>query len=248
MRISCASFHRAAAIAALALVPFATTAAQELGGYVGGGVGGIRDVRRPFGGGLSGTLLFHDWIGLRGDAGYYWVIDHRLALACRPGSVEAVNCQTVRLSSHSHFPLLDGMALLRAHIPNKGVRFEIGAGPSWVNVTNEIRTDRDSVWSPSLTSSRAGAAVMAGILAHPNWAIPVTLEGSYVYHMTAKFGACTNQPNDPICGQHLNFHELRFSLLYRPRGRCPVRILPSLRENHRCPPSNHHAPSGPAGC
>jgi hypothetical protein len=110
------------------------------------------------------------------------------------------------------------MALLRAHIPGKGVRFELGAGPSWVDVTNEIRTNTDSVWSPRLTSSRVGANFLADILAHPQWSIPVTLEGSYVYHMTAKFGACTNQPNDPICNQHLNFHEVRFTVLYRPRA------------------------------
>ena len=204
-------------MAALASSP--ALRAQEIGPYVGGGVGGIRDVRRPFGGGVSGTLLFHDWIGLRGDAGYYWTLDHRLADVCKPGSIEpAANCETVKLSSRSHFPLLDALVLFRAHIPHKGVRFEAGAGPSWVNVTNEIRTDRDSVWSPRLTSSRAGMAVMAGILAHPDWSIPVTLEGSYVYHMTAKFGACLNQPNDPVCNQHLNFHELRFTVLYRPRG------------------------------
>jgi hypothetical protein len=207
-----------ATMAALVCAPLAQAAAQELGVYAGGGVGGIRDVRRPFGGGVSATLLFHDWIGLRGDAGYYWTLEHRNALACKPGAVEAVECTSVRLASHSHFPALDAMALLRAHIPGKGVRFELGAGPSWVDVTNEIRTNTDSVWSPRLTSSRVGANFLADILAHPQWSIPVTLEGSYVYHMTAKFGACTNQPNDPICNQHLNFHEVRFTVLYRPRA------------------------------
>jgi len=203
-------------MAALVVAPLAIGRAQEVGAYVGGGVGGIRDVRRPFGGGLTGTLLFHDWIGIRGDVGYYWTLEHRTALSCEDGVFEP-QCQQVELSSHSHFPLLDALAVLRMHIPHKGVRLEIGAGPTWVNVTNEIRTDRDSIWSPKLTSSRAGGAVMAGIVAHPNWRIPVTLEGSYVYHMTARFGACTDQPNDPICNQHLHFHELRFSLLYRPR-------------------------------
>jgi hypothetical protein len=217
MTKSCNPFRTIVFIAVLGCAPVAAVAAQELGAYVGGGVGGIRDVRRPFGGGVSGTLLFHDWIGLRADAGYYWVREHRTALACKRGAVEAVQCSSVRLTSRSTFPQLDAMALLRAHIPGKGVRFEVGAGPSWVNVTNEIRTSTDSVWSPRLTSSRAGMTLMAGMLAHPGWGIPLTLETSYVYHMTAKFGACTNQPNDPICGQHLNFHELRFTLLYRPR-------------------------------
>jgi hypothetical protein len=58
---------------------------------------------------------------------------------------------------------------------------------------------------------------MAGIVAHPQWRTPVTFEANYVYHMTGRFGACTNQPNDPICNQHLNFHELRFALLWAPR-------------------------------
>jgi hypothetical protein len=126
-------------------------------------------------------------------------------------------CAPERLSSHSHFPLLDALVLLRAHIPHKGVRFEAGAGPSWVDVTNKITTDRGTVYSPSSRSSRAGLAVMAGVLAHPQWRVPVTFEGSYVYHMTARFGACTNEPNDPLCNQHFNFHELRFTILYRPR-------------------------------
>lgn len=190
---------------------------QELGVYVGGGVGGIRDVRRPFGGGLTGTLLFHDWIGVRADAGNYWVREHRDALACKESATEAKQCETVHLSSHSQFPLVDALLLLRAGIPGKGVKFEGGIGPSWTRVTNEIRTDRDSVWSPKLTSSRAGLSAMAGIAAHPQWRMPVTIEGSYVYHMTGAFGACTNQPNDPICGQHMNFHELRFSILFAPR-------------------------------
>jgi opacity protein-like surface antigen len=216
MRPSPSAFRRAILVAALAIVPGAAAAGQEIGPYVGGGVGGIRDVRRPFGGGISGTLLFHDWIGVRADAGYYWTLEHRTALTCTQG-LEGPICSAVELSSHSHFPLLDGLLLLRLHVPHKGVRLEVGAGPSWVNVTNEIHTETDSVWSPRLTSSRAGAAVMAGIAAKPQWRVPITLEGSYVYHMTARFGACTNEPNDPICGQHLNFHELRFSALYRFR-------------------------------
>src|ERR1043165_1194713 len=156
---SCASITRLIAAAALAsapLTPLSSLTAQELGVYAGGGVGGIRDVRRPFGGGFTGTLLFHDWIGLRADAGNYWSLEHRTALACRPGTLEP-RCESVKLSSHSSFPLVDGMVLLRAHIRDKGVRFEVGAGPSWVNVTNEIRTSTDSIWSPKLTSSRAGA-------------------------------------------------------------------------------------------
>lgn len=216
MKITRRWFSLLVIMAGVASAPRAARA-QEFGPYVGGGVGGIRDVRRPFGGGVSGTLLFHDWIGLRGDAGYYWTLEHRTTLVCQSSATEAKQCQSVRLSSHSHFPLLDAMALFRAHIPHKGVRFEAGVGPSWIDVTNEIRTDRDSVWSPRLTSSRMGLSAMAGIAAHPDWHIPVTLEGSYVYHMTGQFGACTNQPNDPVCGQHLNFHELRFSLLFAPR-------------------------------
>ncbi len=202
---------------ALASSPLGVAAAQEFGIYAGGGVGGIKDVRRPFGGGVSGTLLFHDWIGIRADAGKYWTVEHRLGLRCEQGQVEPTRCQSVKLSSHSSFPLLDGMLLLRAHVPDKGVRFEVGAGPSWVNVTNEIRTSTDSVWSGKRSSSRAGAAVLAGMLFQPQWRMPLTVETSYVYHMTAEFGACTNLPNDPICRQHLNFHELRLSLLYRPR-------------------------------
>lgn len=208
---------RAALALALTTTAAVPVAAQEIGPYIGGGVGGVRDVRRPFGGGLSGTLLFHDWIGLRGDAGYYWTLDHRIAPVCQRGAGEPVVCTQERISSHSNFPLLDGMVLLRAHIPHKGVRFEAGAGPSWVDVTNEIKAADGTIYSPQLRSSRAGLAVMAGILAHPNWSIPLTLEGSYVYHMTGKFGACTDEPNDPLCNQHLNFHELRFTLLYRPR-------------------------------
>jgi len=213
------SFLGGAAFAALLCAPLASARAQELGPYIGGGVGGIRDVRRPFGAGLSGTLLFHDWIGFRADAGYYWTLEHRSALVCRPGVGEAAICNSEQLSSRSHFPLLDAMVLLRAHIPGKGVRFEVGAGPSWIDVTNEIRTDRDSVYSPSISSSRAGLAVMAGVLGHPQWSLPVTFEGTYVYHMTGRFGACLDRPgsNDPLCNQHLNFHELRLAVLYRPR-------------------------------
>lgn len=217
MRLSCAPLRLSLAVL-LAAAPITIASGQELGVYAGGGVGGIRDVRRPFGGGITGTLLFHDWIGLRADAGKYWTLEHRMGLDCQGGAAEPVRCKSVRLSSHSSFPLFDGMALLRAHIPGKGIRFEVGAGPSWVSVTNEIRTNSDSIWSAKRTSSRAGANLLAGVLAHPQWKIPLTFEGSYVYHMTGAFGACTNLPNDPICGQHLNFHELRFSLLYRPRG------------------------------
>jgi hypothetical protein len=207
-------FLAAAGLAAIA--PHAW--GQEIGAYVGGGVGGIRDVRRPLGGGLSVTALFHDWIGIRGDAGYYWVFDHRLAVECQRGAVES-RCSTLKLTSRSHFPMLGALAVVRGRVPHKGFLFEAGAGPAWVNVTNEIRTSSDSVYSPRLTSSRAGAVVMLGAAAHPNWTIPLTFEGSYVYHMTAAFGACTNQPNDPICGQHLNFHELRFTALLSPRYR-----------------------------
>jgi opacity protein-like surface antigen len=216
MRFSSSNVRRALLAAALILVPAAAATAQEIGPYIGGGVGGIRDVRRPFGGGISGTLLFHDWIGVRADVGQYWTLEHRMALTCTQG-LEGPQCSSVRLSSHSHFPLVDGLLLLRAHIPHKGVRFEIGAGPSWVDVTNEIHTATDSVWSAKRSSSRVGGTLMAGIAAKPQWRVPITLEGSYVYHMTAKFGACTGKPNDPICDQHLNFHELRFSALYRFR-------------------------------
>src|SRR3954470_3435832 len=99
--------------AALVVSAASSAPAQEIGPYVGGGVGGIRDVRRPFGGGLSGTLLFHDWIGLRGNAGYYWVPDHRLSEPQCHAGIEGPICSTSRLSSHSHFPLVDGLALLR---------------------------------------------------------------------------------------------------------------------------------------
>src|ERR1051326_8090241 len=90
---------------ALAATPLVSGRAQEIGAYVGGGVGGIRDVRRPFGGGASATVFFNDWLGIRGDAGYYWTLEHRIAPVCRPGAVEPVNCSSVRLASHSHFPL-----------------------------------------------------------------------------------------------------------------------------------------------
>src|SRR3954454_13950890 len=92
--------------------------AQEIGPYVGGGVGGIRDVRRPFGGGVTGTLLFHDWIGVRGDAGYFWTLEHRQGLYCVPLVNEAGSrCSINTLASHSHFPLVDALAVVRAHIP-----------------------------------------------------------------------------------------------------------------------------------
>jgi len=202
--------------AALALAaPRASS--QEIGPYVGGGVGGIRDVRRPFGGGLSATLFFHDWIGVRGDAGYYWTLEHRTGcFAVRNAGEAGSHCVTTRLASNSHFPLVDGMAVVRAHIPGKGVRFEIGGGPAWVNVNTRVHSTADTTLSTTVSSSRAGAVLMAGLLAHPQWRIPLTLEGMYVYHNTAAFGACDpTRLNDPLCGQHLNFHELRFSLLYR---------------------------------
>jgi hypothetical protein len=63
--------------------------------------------------------------------------------------------------------------------------------------------------------------VFGGVLVHPPWSLPLEIEGSYAYHMTSAFGACTNKPNDPLCGQHLNFHELRASLVYRPRRAPP---------------------------
>lgn len=204
------------AAAALAL-PARRAFAQEIGPYVGGGVGGIRDVRRPFGGGVSATLFFHDWIGVRADAGYYWTLEHRTGcFAVRNVAEAGSHCVTTRLESHSHFPLVDGMAVLRAHIPGKGVRFEVGGGPAWVDVTTNIRATSDTSLQSHVSSSRAGAVLMVGMLAHPQWRIPVTLEGMYVYHNNAAFGACDpNRLNDPLCNQHLNFHELRFSLLYR---------------------------------
>ncbi len=214
---------RAAIVAvALACATVAPGGAQEIGAYVGGGEGGLRDVRRPFGGGVSATLMFHDWIGIRGDAGYYWTVENRIGCFAVPLVAEAGSrCVTARISSHSHFPLFDGLAVLRAHIPGKGVRFEVGAGPSWVNVTSDIRANSDSLLHTHVSSSRIGAMFMAGILAHPQWRIPVTLEAQYVYHMSDTFGACTNQLNDPICGQRLDFHELRFSILYRLRPVSP---------------------------
>jgi|SRR5579884_1538072 len=206
-----------AAAFALVVSPARRARSQEIGPYVGGGVGGIRDVRRPFGGGLSATLLLHDWIGVRGDAGYYWTLEHRIGcFAVRNVGEAGSHCGSTQLASNSHFPLLDGMAVLRAHIPGKGVRFEVGAGPAWVDVHTRIRSTADTTLQTSVSSSRAGAVLMAGMLAHPDWRIPLTLEGMYVYHNNAAFGACDpSRLNDPLCGQHLNFHELRFSLLYR---------------------------------
>lgn len=195
--------------------------AQEIGVFTGGGVGGIRDVRRPFGGGVQATFLFHDWIGIRADGGYYWAREHRATLACKQGAAEPVICTRVNLSSQSRFPQVDALALLRGHVPGKGVRFELGAGPGYINVTNEIRTDADSIYSPELSSSATGLVLLAGVLAHPPWKAPFDLEAAYVYHMTGAFGACTNRPNDPLCDQHLNFHELRLALFYRPFGAPP---------------------------
>jgi hypothetical protein len=228
MQSSRALFRFVSVAAALACAVPVLASAQEIGPFIGGGVGGIRDVRRPFGGGLSATLLFHDWIGVRADAGYYWTLEHRTGLYCLPKVNEGgARCFTAELASNSNFPLLDGLAVLRAHIPNKGVRFEVGAGPTWVNVNTRIRTVSDTFPETRVQSSRAGLMLMAGLLAHPQWRIPVTLEGSYVYHMTGAFGACLtpvagdpnpSRLNDPLCTQHLNFHELRFALLYRLRG------------------------------
>jgi len=190
--------------------------AQEIGVYVGGGVGGIRDVRRPFGGGVHASIFVRDWIGVRADVGHYWTLEHRKALQCRIGVLEPI-CTANDLSSHSRFPQIDALAVLRGHIPGKGIRVELGAGPTWVDVTNEIHAERDSVYSPRLSSSAAGAMVFVGLLGHPPWSLPVELEGAYAYHMTSAFGACTGRPNDPLCSQHLNFHELRVSLVYRSR-------------------------------
>jgi len=189
---------------------------QEIGVYGAAGVGGFRDVRRPFGGGLEATWLFHDWIGIRADAGWYWTLEHRTTPICQGGAGEAIVCTSTQLASHSHFPQLDGMLLFRAHIPGKGVRLEGGIGPTWINATNEIRTEKDSVFSPSLSSSAAGLMMMVGVLAHPSWKLPVDLEGAYAYHMTGRFGACTTgSSTDPLCDRSLNFHELRLSLFYR---------------------------------
>jgi hypothetical protein len=217
----------AALAGAVGIATITPTAArtQELGAYVGGGVGGIRDVRRPFGGGLEGTWLFHDWIGVRADAGWYWTLEHRTTLECTRGAGEAIVCTSVELSSHSHFPQFDGLLMLRGHIPGKGIRIEGGVGPTWINVTNEIRTSKDSVYSPQLSSSAAGLMLMAGVLFHPPWQAPIDFETAYAYHMTGRFGACSTittptgvvvaRPNDPLCNQRLNFHELRLSLFYR---------------------------------
>ena len=191
--------------------------AQEIGIYAGGGVGGIRDVRRPFGGGVEATLLFHDWIGLRAAAGFYGTLEHRTAVDCHRGVGEAVICTNDELSSRSHFPQLDGLLMLRGHLPGKGVRVEAGVGPTWLRVTNEIRAGNDSVYSPSLTSSATGVMVLGGMLVHPPWRFPLELEGMYTYHMTGRFGACTGAANDPICNQPLHFHELRIAVLYGRR-------------------------------
>lgn len=205
----------AAALLAFAAAPLR---AQELGPYVGGGVGGIRDVRRPFGGGIAGTLLFHDWLGIHASAGYYWTLEHRLVPNCHPGTGEPVVCTgTLRLSSRSHFPQVDALLMLRKHFTGKGWGVEGGLGPAYVNVTNEIRTNTDSIYSPRITSSAVGLVYMAGIWMHPQWKLPLTFEGAYAYHQTGAFKACTNQSpsTDPLCNRHLNFHELRFSALWR---------------------------------
>lgn len=217
MRLSRARISLLIAITALSLVPFRLVRAQEIGVFAGGGVGGIRDVRRPFGGGVEGTFLFHDWIGLRANAGFYGTLEHRNAVDCHRGAGEAVICTNTRLASRSHFPQVDGLFMLRGHLPGKGIRVEAGVGPTWLRVTNEIRTQADSVYSASLSSSAAGAMFVGGILAHPPWRFPLEFEGMYAYHMTGAFGACTGRPNDPLCDQRLHFHELRFSLFYRPR-------------------------------
>jgi len=190
--------------------------AQEIGSFVGGGVGGMRDVRRPFGGGVAGTWLFHDWIGVRGAAAYYWTLEHRLAPICHRGDAEAVVCTSTQLASHSHFPQLDGLLMVRGTLPGKGVGIEAGVGPTWLNVTNEIRTDRDSVFSAKRSSSAAGLLFSAGLFARPDWRrLPITFEAAYAYHKTAKFAACQNVDFDPLCNQNLNFHELRFGAMYR---------------------------------
>jgi hypothetical protein len=190
--------------------------AQEFGVYAGAGVGGIRDVRRPFGGGLS-AALFRDWIGVRGDLGQYWTVEHRLGLVCVGSNVETKTCTSTRLSSHSQFPMIDGALMVRGRIPGKGIRFEGGAGPSWVRVTNEIRTEKDDPYSPRLTSSRSGFVLLAGVMGTPQWRVPISVELLYAYHKTGAFGSCTNEPNDPICGQRLHFHETRLAVLYRPK-------------------------------
>lgn len=190
--------------------------AQEIGVYGAAGVGGFRDVRRPFGGGLEATWLFHDWIGIRADAGWYWTLEHRTAPICTGGAGEAIVCTSTQLASHSHFPQFDGLLMLRAHVPHKGIRIEGGIGPTWINVTNEIKTEKDSVFSPSISSSAAGLMMMGGVLVHPSWwKAPIDLEGAYAYHMTGRFGACTGSSPDPLCDRKLNFHELRFSVFYR---------------------------------
>lgn len=215
---TCASTRFALIAAALVALGAADLHAQEIGPYVGGGVGGIRDVRRPFGGGIAGTLLFHDWIGIHASAGYYWTLEHRLVPNCHPGSGEPVVCSgTLRLASHSHFPQLDALLMLRKHFTGKGFGVEGGLGPAYVNVTNEIRTNTDSIYSPRISSSAVGLVYMAGMWVHPQWTLPLTFEGAYAYHQTGAFGACTNQSpsTDPLCNRHLNFHELRLSALWR---------------------------------
>jgi hypothetical protein len=211
------TFRWFAAAAALSAAPFGALRAQEIGVYAGGGVGGIRDVRRPFGGGGEATFLFHDWIGLRGNAGYYWTLEHRLTSDCHRGSGEAIICTSNRLASRSNFPQLEGLLIVRGHIPGKGIRVEAGVGPTWLRVSNEIRAQNDTIYSPRLTSSAVGAAFFGGVLIHPPWSLPLELEPAYVYHMTGRFGACTGKQNDPLCDQRLHFHELRLSLFYRPR-------------------------------
>ncbi len=204
----------AAFVTLAACAPAAT--AQELGPFVGGGVGGIRDVRRPFGGGATATMLFGDWIGVRGTAAYYWTLEHRLAPICHRGDAEAVVCTSTQLASRSWFPQLDGLLMLRGALPGRSFGVEVGAGPTWLNVTNEIRTDRDSIFSAQRSSSAAGVLLSGGVFARPGWRrLPVTLEATYAYHRTGKFGACASSDFDPLCNQNLNFHELRFGVLYR---------------------------------
>jgi hypothetical protein len=199
------------------VVPWGSAAAQEIGIFSAAGLGGLRDVRRPFGGGVSGTMLYRDQIGVRLDAGWYVAREHRNSLDCVAGVAEPLNCKSMRLLSKSSYPLLDAALVVRHHIPRKGVRIELGGGPTNVAITNEIVTDRDSVYSPRVRSSANGYVLLGAVLVHPQWPLPVSLEGMYAYHKTSELGGCLGRTNEPLCSQRFHLHEMRVSLFYRPR-------------------------------
>jgi len=189
----------------------ASAQSQELGVFASGGVGGLRDVRRPVGAGVSGAWFFTDQIGLRVDAARSWAREHRTTLACRPGSGEPVICESVELLSKSSYPLVDAALVVRQRVPATGVQFELGAGPTNVAITNEIVTTRDSVYSPRVRSSANGYFLLAGMLIQPKWKLPISFHGMYAYHKTSELDGCVGRLNEPLCSQRFHLHELRLS-------------------------------------